>query len=153
MDVGFEPSQRLAEQSQAGPHGLVDERVLLLVGNDMWKNGADVRVRRTRLFSREGSPSRRGTHRRRGSAASALPIRSVGGRTPPIPATSARHGWPRSLVSRGLLSLSGKRSHDERAPVVVSARAGVSELVEGPRNALVLRDAQDVEVDSTIKRA
>jgi glycosyltransferase involved in cell wall biosynthesis len=39
-------------------------------------------------------------------------------------------------------------------PVVVSARAGVSKLVEDRRTALVLRDAQDVEeVESTIKRA
>jgi hypothetical protein len=36
MDViAFELSRRLAERSQARRHGLVDERVLLLVRNDL----------------------------------------------------------------------------------------------------------------------
>jgi hypothetical protein len=112
----LEPSRR-AERSQARwAHGLVDECVLLLVGNEAWKKGADVAVGALAVLPGE-------TVLATGGLTDGAEVRQVRSRSDPLAAARGRslqvlrsHGCPRGLDSTGLLPSPGDRGHGERAP-------------------------------------
>jgi glycosyltransferase involved in cell wall biosynthesis len=127
--------------------------VLLLVGNDAWKKGTDVAVGALAVL-----PG--GTVLAAGGLIDGAEVRQVRSRSDPL--VHAADPCKYYAATDVLVASSREDSSYLPAieamatglPVVVSARAVVSELVEEGGHALVLPDAQDVEeVDSTIKRA
>ena len=158
--AAFAPSRRLAERSQARRAlGLDDERMLLLVGNDTWKKGADLAIRALAhlnegtvlaLAGRIDDAQVREVAERAGVADR---IRVWPHNADPFPYYAAADVLvaPSREDSFHLPAIEAMASG---LPVVVSARAGVSELVEDGRHALVVRDPEDVEeLASTIERA
>ena len=158
--AAFAPSRRLAERSQARRAlGLDDERMLLLVGNDAWKKGADLAIRALAhlnegtvlaLAGRIDDAQVREVAERAGVADR---IRVWPHNADPFPYYAAADVLvaPSREDSFHLPAIEAMASG---LPVVVSARAGVSELVEDGRHALVVRDPEDVEeLASTIERA
>ena len=156
----FTPSRRLAERSQARRTlGLDNERVVLLVGNDAWKKGADLAIRALAHLSE-------GTILAVAGGLDDAQVREVAERAGVADRICV---WPHNAdpfpyyaAADVLVAPSREDSFHLPAieamasglPVVVSALAGVSELVEAGRHALVVRDPENVEkLASTIERA
>ena len=158
--AAFAPSRRLAERSLARRAvGLDDERVLFLVGNDARIKGADLAIRALAHLNEDTILA----------VAGRIDEAQVRGVAEQVGVADRIRVWPHIAdpfpyyaAADVLVAPSREDSFNLPAieamasglPVVVSARAGVSELVEDGRHALVVRDPEDVvELASTIERA
>ena len=151
VDVhAFSPERRAERRSDARRAlGVDDERVLLVVGNDAWKKGADLAIRALRHLKDDtilavagniDEPEIRGAAERSGVSDRVriwMPVPD------PIPYYAAADALvaPSREDSFHLPALEAMACG---LPVVVSARAGVSELVEDGRHAIVVDDPEDV---------
>ena len=156
----FQPDRRLSDRSRARRTLDIDtKRVVLLIGNDVWAKGVDLAIRSVALLDDHVVLALAG-HLRAEEIAKVMPVGNRSDRIrvwPHVPDPLAYYAAADVLIApsrQDSFNLPVLEAMACGLPVVVSARAGVSELVEDGRDALVVDDPEDVAgLAAAIERA